>query len=46
MALVELEYNAVVLCLAKEQDASLPKIGDSVDLSLDSEDRLQFQVVS
>jgi uncharacterized OB-fold protein len=46
MALVELEHKAVVLCLAKEQDTSLPKIGDSVDLSLDSEDRLQFQVVS
>ncbi|MHA2065792.1 MAG: OB-fold domain-containing protein [Candidatus Thorarchaeota archaeon] len=46
MALVELEHNAVVLCLAKEQDASLPKIGDSVDLSLDPENRLQFQVVS
>jgi uncharacterized OB-fold protein len=46
MALVELEHKAVVLCLAKEHDASLPKIGDSVDLSLDSEDRLQFQVVS
>jgi hypothetical protein len=46
MALVELEYKAMVLCLAKEQDASLPKIGDSVDLSLDPEDRLQFQVVS
>ncbi|MHA2210131.1 MAG: Zn-ribbon domain-containing OB-fold protein [Candidatus Thorarchaeota archaeon] len=46
MALVELEHKAVVLCLAKEQDASLPKIGDNVDLSLDPEDRLQFQVVS
>ncbi|MFX0056508.1 MAG: Zn-ribbon domain-containing OB-fold protein [Promethearchaeota archaeon] len=46
MALVELEHNAVVLCLAKEQDASLPKIGDSVELTLDREDRLQFLVVS
>jgi len=46
MALIELENKAVVLCLAKEQDVSQPKIGDSVELSLDSEDRFQFQVVS
>ncbi|MHA3964886.1 MAG: OB-fold domain-containing protein [Candidatus Thorarchaeota archaeon SMTZ1-45] len=46
MALVELEHKAMVLCLAKEQNASLPKIGDSVDISLDPEDRFQFHVVS
>jgi uncharacterized OB-fold protein len=46
MALIELEHKAVVLCLAKEHDASLPEIGDNVDLSLDPEDRLRFQIVS
>ena len=46
MALVELEYKAVVLCLAKDQDASSPKIGDNVDLSTDVEERFRFQVIS
>jgi uncharacterized OB-fold protein len=44
MALVELEHGAVVLCLAKN-DSEI-KIGDSVELSLDSEERLQFHVAT
>ena len=43
MALVELELGALVLCLAKDQNQSKIKIGDTVNLSLDSEKRLQFQ---
>ena len=45
MALVELEHRAVVLCLAKDHNATV-KIGDHVNLSLDSEDRLLFQTIS
>ena len=46
MALIELEHKAVVLCLAREKDASMPKIGDHVEISLDPEDRFLFHVVS
>lgn len=45
MALVELAHRAVVLCLAKDQSESTIKIGGRVTLSLDSEKRLQFQVI-
>lgn len=46
MALVELEYGAVVLCLAKDNDLSTLEIGDSVILSLDSEERFLFNLDS
>jgi uncharacterized OB-fold protein len=46
MALVELEHGAIVLCLAKDQDTSSLEIGARVTLSLDSEERLQFQTDS
>jgi uncharacterized OB-fold protein len=45
MALVELEHGAVVLCLAKDHNESSVEIGNQVDLSFDSEERLQFQVI-
>jgi len=43
MALVELEYGAMVLCLAKDLEVSSLKIGDRVILSLDDEERLLFE---
>ncbi|MGY5865559.1 MAG: OB-fold domain-containing protein [Candidatus Thorarchaeota archaeon] len=46
MALVELEYGAVVLCLAKEQSEFSIKIGDRVALSLDSENRFQYRFIA
>lgn len=46
MALVELEHGAVVLCLAKYPNDAVVEIGDSVNLSLDSEMRLQFQSIT
>ncbi|MHA2045018.1 MAG: Zn-ribbon domain-containing OB-fold protein [Candidatus Thorarchaeota archaeon] len=46
MALVELQYGAVVLCLAKYRNEAVIEIGDSVSLSLDSEMRLQFQSIA
>jgi uncharacterized OB-fold protein len=45
MALVELEHGAVILCLAKDQSDS-PKIGDDVNLTMDSENRFVFLTAS
>lgn len=45
MALVELEHGAVILCLAKTQSNDI-KIGDQVNLSIDSENRFLFQSIS
>ncbi len=46
MALVELEYGAIALCLAKDQNESRINIGDRVFLSLDSEERVRFSVLA
>ncbi len=46
MALVELEYGAVALCLATDQNVSRVKIGDRVNLTLDSEKRVRFTVLT
>jgi len=45
MALVELEHGAVVLSLAQDEHDSQVNIGCLVELSLDSDERLQFQLV-
>lgn len=44
MALVELEFGAVVLCLAEDNSDSTVEIGSKVILSLDTEDRLRFRL--
>lgn len=46
MALVELEYGALALCLAKYQNESRVNIGDRVNLSLDSEERIRFAILT
>jgi uncharacterized OB-fold protein len=46
MALVELEYGAVALCLAKNQNEPRVSIGDRVSLSFDSEKRIRFTVLT
>ena len=46
MALVELEYGAIALCLVKDQNESRINIGDRVFLSLDSEERVRFSVLA
>jgi uncharacterized OB-fold protein len=45
MALVELEHGALILCLAKDQSDSV-KIGDQVDLTMDSENRFLYLTTS
>ena len=44
MALVELEFGAVVLCLGGEDIESTVEIGSRVKLSFDSEKRLRFRL--
>jgi len=44
MALVELEFGAVVLCLAEADFDSTVEIGTKVILSSDDEDRLRFRL--
>ncbi len=46
MALVELEYGAVALCLAKDPSELRVNIGDRVNLSLDSEERVRFAILT
>ena len=46
MALVELEFGAVVLCLGEEDiDDAEVEIGSLVELTVDSEERLRFSLV-
>ncbi len=45
IALVKLEYGAIALCLAKNQNESRVNIGDRVNLSLDSEERVLFAIL-
>lgn len=45
MALVELEFGAMVLCLGEDDPNSEVKIGSKVMLSLDDLDRLQFHLM-
>lgn len=45
MALVELEFGAVVLCLGEENTDSEVEIGSAVELTVDSEERLRFRIV-
>lgn len=44
MALVELDYGSVVLCLGAEDFDSQVEIGSLVKLSYDSEERLRFNL--
>lgn len=44
MALIELEYGALVLCLASKRTEEPVHIGDSVEIELDSEKRLCYRV--
>lgn len=44
MALVELEFGAVVLCLRVDDSESEVEIGSLVELTFDSEQRLRFSV--
>ena len=45
MALVELELSAVVLCLGEEDIDFEVEIGNQVELTYDSEERLRFRIV-
>ena len=45
MALVELEFGAIVLCLGEENTDSEVEIGSAVELTVDSEERLRFRIV-
>ncbi|MFW9926863.1 MAG: Zn-ribbon domain-containing OB-fold protein [Candidatus Thorarchaeota archaeon] len=44
MALVELEYGALILCLARDID-SLVRIGDNVEVTIDSDGRFQYHPI-
>ena len=44
MALVELDYGALILCLARDID-SLVKIGDTVEVTIDSNGRFQYHSI-
>lgn len=44
MALVELEFGAIVLCLGIEDIESNIEIGSIVELTFDSEQRLRFRI--
>lgn len=46
LALVELEYGALILCLAKELNQTKVKIDVEVEISTDSEGRFYFHVIS
>ena len=45
MALVELEFGAVVLCLGEEDTDFEVEIGSLVELTVDEEERLRFRIV-
>ncbi|MHA1614953.1 MAG: Zn-ribbon domain-containing OB-fold protein [Candidatus Thorarchaeota archaeon] len=45
MALVELEFGAVVLCLGEDDIDFEVEIGSQVELTYDSEERLRFRMV-
>lgn len=45
MALVELEFGAVVLCLGEEDIDFEVEIGNQVELAYDSEERLRFRIL-
>lgn len=45
LALVELEYGAVVLCLQGETNEDELEIGNQVELSLDDKDRFLFHKI-
>lgn len=45
MALVELEYGALILCIASESNESSVNIGDDVEIDLDSEKRFCFRLI-
>ena len=45
MALVELEFGAVVLCLGEEDTDFEVEIGSLVELTVDDEERLRFRIV-
>ncbi|MHA1864832.1 MAG: Zn-ribbon domain-containing OB-fold protein [Candidatus Thorarchaeota archaeon] len=45
MALVELEFGAVVLCLGEDDNDSVVEIGSQVELTVDIEERLRFRIV-
>jgi len=45
MALVELEFGAVVLCLGEDDIDFEVEIGSQVELTNDSEERLRFRMV-
>jgi uncharacterized OB-fold protein len=46
LALIELEYGAVILSLAADDVTSNPAIGTSVKLSYDDEARLRFHLTN
>ena len=45
MALVKLEYGALILCLASEQTEEHVSIGDEVEIEIDSEGRFCYRVI-
>jgi uncharacterized OB-fold protein len=44
MALVELEYGALILCLASDTAGKQVNIGDSVEIELDTEGRFCYRI--
>jgi len=46
LALVELEFGAIVLCLESQRFEDEIEIGDQVELTFDNEDRFLFQKIS
>ena len=45
LALVELEHSALILCVASDQSKSPLKIGDPVEIELDSEGKFHYRPV-
>lgn len=45
MALVELEFGAFVLCLGDEDSDSEVEIGNLVELTIDSDERLRYRII-
>jgi len=46
MALVELDHGALILCLARDTAESTVRIGDQVEVTIDSEDRFLYHSIS
>lgn len=46
LALVELEYGALILCLSSEEAEKRINIGDRVEIELDSEERFCYRTIT